>query len=39
MELVYDRYHQKVCVCADCRTGITVPAVAWRIAKLKRERA
>jgi hypothetical protein len=37
MELVYDRYHQKVCVCTDCRTGITVPAMAWRIAKLKRE--
>ena len=39
MELVYDRYHQKVCVCTDCRTGITVPAMAWRIAKLKRELA
>jgi hypothetical protein len=39
MELVYDRYHQKVCVCADCGTGVSVPAMAWRIAKVKRELA
>jgi hypothetical protein len=29
MEAVYSRDHQKVCVCTDCHTSITVPAEAW----------
>jgi hypothetical protein len=37
METVYDRYHQKVCVCTDCHTGLTVPGSAWEIARIKRE--
>ena len=37
MESVYDRYHQKVCVCIDCHTGVTVPGSAWEIARIKRE--
>ena len=37
MEVVYDRNHQKVCVCVDCHTGITVPGSAWDIARIKRE--
>jgi hypothetical protein len=31
MEAVYTRLHQKVCVCVDCHTSITVPQSAWRI--------
>lgn len=37
MELVYDRHHQKVMVCVDCQSGLTVPASAWEIARIKRE--
>jgi hypothetical protein len=37
MEEVYDRYHQKVCVCVDCHTGLTVPGAAWEIARIKRQ--
>lgn len=37
MQLVYDRPHQKVCVCSDCLSGLTVPQSAWQIAKTKRE--
>jgi hypothetical protein len=37
MEEVYDRFHQKVCVCIDCHTGITVPGTAWEVARIKRE--
>jgi hypothetical protein len=36
MVLAYDRYQQKVCVCTDCHTSITIPGGAWRIASLKR---
>lgn len=36
-ELVYQRLNQQVCVCTDCHSGITVPASAWEIARLKRE--
>jgi hypothetical protein len=35
MELVYDRHHQKVCVCVDCHSGLTVPASAWEVARYK----
>ncbi|MGH9220676.1 MAG: hypothetical protein ACRD1W_15315 [Vicinamibacterales bacterium] len=37
MEVVYSRNNQNVCVCVDCRTGVTVPATAWEIVSLKRE--
>ena len=37
MELVYDRYHQKVCVCVDCHSGLTVPASAWVVARIKQQ--
>lgn len=37
MEKVYDRYHQQVCVCVDCHTGITIPASARNIALLKKQ--
>ena len=36
METVYSRSHQKVCVCVDCHTTITVPAKAWQIRGAKR---
>ena len=37
METVYERNHQKVCVCGDCHSGLTVPATAFEIARIKRE--
>ena len=37
MEMVYERPHQQVCACADCQTTITVPVVAWDIARVKRK--
>ncbi len=37
MELVVSRHHQQVCVCADCRVSINIPARAWEVARLKRE--
>ena len=36
MEAVYSRAHQKVCVCVDCHTSITVPASAWQVKNEKR---
>jgi len=38
MELVYDRFNQRVWVCTDCHSGITVPGAAWEVLKLKREK-
>ena len=35
METVYSRAHQKVCVCVDCHTTVTVPASAWKVKTLK----
>ena len=35
MEAVYTRVHQKVCVCVDCHTSITVPQSAWDIKRGK----
>jgi uncharacterized membrane protein len=35
MESVYSRAHQKVCVCSDCNTSITVPTEAWGISRQK----
>lgn len=37
METVYSRNRQKVCVCVDCRSGLTVPDTAWDIVRVKRE--
>ena len=37
MELVYDRFHQKVWVCVECQSGITVPDSAHEVNRLKRE--
>ena len=37
MVLAYDRYQQKVCVCTDCHTSLTIPGSAWHIARDKRE--
>ena len=37
MVLAYDRYQQKVCVCTDCHTSITIPGSAWHVATHKRE--
>ena len=36
MEAVYSRAHQKVCVCTECHTSITVPATAWQVRREKR---
>jgi hypothetical protein len=37
METVYERGHQKVCVCKDCHSGLTVPNSAWEIVRMKRK--
>ncbi len=37
MVLAYDRYQQKVCVCTDCHTSLTIPGSAWHVASHKRE--
>ena len=37
MESVYSRAHQKVCVCTDCHTSITVPSAAWDISRAKND--
>jgi hypothetical protein len=37
MVLAYDRYQQKVCVCTDCHTSLTIPGSAWHVASDKRE--
>ena len=37
MVLAYDRYQQKVCVCTDCHTSLTIPGSAWQVANVKRE--
>lgn len=37
MDTVYHRYHQRVVVCIDCQSGLTVPTTAWDVARIKRE--
>lgn len=37
MEVVYDRFNQRVVVCLDCHSGLTIPATALEIVRLKRE--
>jgi ssDNA-binding Zn-finger/Zn-ribbon topoisomerase 1 len=36
MEVVYFRNNQQVSVCTDCHSGLTIPAAAWDIIRLKR---
>jgi ssDNA-binding Zn-finger/Zn-ribbon topoisomerase 1 len=36
MEVVYSRHGQQVVVCTECHSGLTVPASAWNIARVKR---
>jgi ssDNA-binding Zn-finger/Zn-ribbon topoisomerase 1 len=37
MEVVYSRNNQQVSVCRDCHSGLTIPAGAWDIVRLKRD--
>lgn len=37
MEVVYERHNQQVMVCKDCLSGITVPANAWEIVRIKKQ--
>jgi hypothetical protein len=36
MEVVYDRPTQRVYVCVECHTSLTVPATALDIRRIKR---
>ena len=36
MNVVFERVNQIVAVCVDCRSGLTVPASAWDVERLKR---
>lgn len=36
MVLAYDRHGQKMCVCLDCHTSMTIPGSAWEVARAKR---
>ena len=38
LEVVYDRFNQRVSVCKDCHSGLTVPSSAWEVLRLKREK-
>ncbi len=38
MEVVYNRFNQQVCVCVECHTSLSIPATAWDIQRIKRER-
>ena len=38
LDLVYDRFRQKVYVCVDCHVGVTIPDSAWDIVQKKREK-
>ena len=37
MEVVYQRNNQQVTVCKDCHSGLTIPASAWDVVRIKRE--
>lgn len=37
MDTVYHRHHQRVVVCLDCQSGLTIPTTAWDVARIKRE--
>lgn len=36
MEKVYEQFHQRVFVCVECHSGLTIPATAWNVARMKR---
>ena len=36
MELVYSRNQQQVIVCRDCHSGLTIPATAWEVVRIKK---
>lgn len=38
MEVVYNRFNQRVTVCKDCHSSLTVPSSAWEVLRLKREK-
>ena len=38
LEVVYNRFNQRVSVCKDCQSGLTVPSSAWEVLRLKREK-
>jgi hypothetical protein len=35
MEIVYEGPAQKVCVCQDCHSSVSVPTAAWAVARQK----
>ncbi len=37
MDTVYHRHHQRVVVCLDCQSGLTIPTTAWEVAQIKRD--
>lgn len=37
MDTVYHRHHQRVVVCVDCQSGLTIPTTAWDVARIKRD--
>lgn len=37
MEVIYSRHSQQVIVCIDCHSGLTVPANAWDVVRIKRQ--
>ena len=37
LDLVYDRFNQRVYVCVDCHVGVTIPESAWDVVRQKRE--
>lgn len=37
LDLVYDRFKQRVYVCVDCHAGVTIPDTAWEVVRKKRE--
>lgn len=38
MEMVYERFSQKVCVCVECHSGLTIPVTAWDIRRIKQSK-
>ena len=38
MAVVFHRYGQMVAVCVDCHSGLTIPAAAREVGRLKREK-
>lgn len=38
LEVVFHRHGQMVAVCVDCHSGLTIPAAAREVGRLKREK-